>query len=222
MPALEPSPHLLEELISSRSTFEELRKRAVELAGLLSRSQATRVEEVQSLAELRTLIQSLGEAQEKRSEEEKIKQQALTVLDRVLSVEHCDDIEFPPLAECQHAARELRRAVAGVDWPDIHPDVSALAHRRHPLAEFLTLVERHLELDDDLWLLLKHAVSESFGKKLSLAAARGRLFVSEQTRIVALDEDAQDAEADQRRPIGASSGQETRSGPRGAGRHNGD
>ena len=176
-----PKPHLLDELRASRTTFEELRQRATELAGNLADSRARQTEEIESLADLKALIQSLGEAQEKRAEDEKISHQALVLLDRVLAIEHCEEVDFPPLADCQVKARELRRAIPALRWPDVHPEAAPLAHRRHPLAELLTLVERHMDLDDDLWLLLKHAVSESFGRKLSLAAARGKLFVSERT-----------------------------------------
>jgi hypothetical protein len=50
-----------------------------------------------------------------------------------------------------------------------------LAQGRHPLAELLTLVEGHDTLDDDLWLLLKHAVAENFGNALAMSADRGKL-----------------------------------------------
>lgn len=180
-----PAPYLLDELRASRTTFEELRKRATELAGVLADSRGKQADQIESLVDLKALIQSLGEAQEKRAEDEKISRQALALLDRVLAIEHCEEVDFAPLADCQLKARELRRAIASLHWPDTHPAAAALAHRRHPLAELLTLVERHMDLEDDLWLLLKHAVSESFGKKLSLAAARGKLFVSERTVLEA-------------------------------------
>ncbi len=180
-----PTLPLLEELRSSRSTFEELRKGATELAHLLADSRAKHTGQIESLVELKALIESLGEAQEKRAEDEKIHRRALALLDRILAIEHSEEVDFPPLADCQLKARELHRGIAALHWPDVHPEAAALAHRRHPLAELLTLVERHMDLEDDLWLLLKHAVSESFGKKLSLAAARGKLFVSERTDLPA-------------------------------------
>lgn len=178
-----PKPHLLDELRASRETFEELRKRATDLAGSLADARAKQADQIESLADLKALIQSLGEAQERRAEDEKLSGQALALLDRVLTIEHCEEVDFPPLADCQLKAHELRRAIAALHWPDVHPEAAALAHRRHPLAELVTLVERHMDLDDDLWLLLKHAVSESFGRKLSLAAARGKLFVSERLAL---------------------------------------
>jgi hypothetical protein len=42
----------------------------------------------------------------------------------------------------------------------------------------LTLVEGAHDLDDDLWLLLKQATVEHFGKSLAVSAARGKLTLS--------------------------------------------
>lgn len=194
-----PTPHLLDELRASRSTFVELRKRATELSGMLADARGKQAEQIESLADLKALIQSLGEAQERRAEDERINRKALALLDRILAIEHCEEGDFPALADCQLKARELRRAIAALRWPDAHPEAASLAQRRHPLAELLTLVERHMDLDDDLWLLLKHAVSESFGKKLSLAAARGKLFVSERTDLEGEPEGENDTARDHAR-----------------------
>ena len=174
-----PSPQLLKEIAESRNNFDDLRNRAVELMGLLPASEVTRPEEIGSLKELKALLQSLSEAEEKRLADQRINEQALSTLDRVLSFAHREGEHFQPLLTCQAKARELRAAIAESSWPDMHPEAVVLAQRRHPFAELLTLVEEHDRLDDDLWLVLKHAVSESFGKKLSLAAARGKLIVSD-------------------------------------------
>lgn len=100
---------------------------------------------------------------------------ALTVLDRLLSLVHRDQPDFAPLSECQAKSRALREAIHNHAGSEFHPEVTALAQGRHPLAELLTLVEGYDELDDDLWLLLKHAVAENFGKSLAMSAARGKL-----------------------------------------------
>ncbi len=170
-----PTEGLLEELATSRRNFAELRDRAIELAGLLTAAPAKTPEEIGSIKELEALLQSVTEAQAKKATDDKLRERALTVLDRILSLTHRDLPEFAPLLECQVKAEELRNAVMATAWPDTHPDTSALAHGRHPLAELLTLVEGHDDLDDDLWLLLKHAVAEGFGKSLALSAARGKL-----------------------------------------------
>ena len=173
-----PAPLLVEELTLSRNTFEDLRQRAVDLAVTLAATPRPR-EAIHSLKELKSLLQSLDEAEEKRKAEDGLKHMALGILNTILALRHREEPEFAPLRGCQEQAGELRRAIEDTAWPQIHPDMKPLATRRHPLSEFLTLIEGFDTLDDDLWLLLKHAVAESFGKALSLAAARGKIILSE-------------------------------------------
>lgn len=172
-----PAEGLLEELAASRRNFTELRDRAIELAGLLATVPAKAPEEISSIKELEALLQLVTEAQARKASDDKLRERALTVLDRILSLTHRDLLEFAPLLDCHAKARELRNAVTARAWPDVHPDTTALAQGRHPFAELLTLVEGHDDLDDDLWLLLKHAVAEGFGKSLALSAARGKLLL---------------------------------------------
>ncbi|MFO0707120.1 MAG: hypothetical protein U0412_09725 [Nitrospira sp.] len=170
-----PAESLIEEIAASRRNFTELRDRAIELMGLMSEPPAKAPEEIGSIKELEALLQMAQEAQRKRAQNEKTRLRALTVLDRILFLVHREQAEFAPLAECQAKARALREAIHDHEGHDLHPDVAALAQGRHPLAELLTLVEGYDDLDDDLWLLLKHAVAENFGKSLAMSAARGKL-----------------------------------------------
>lgn len=170
-----PSESLIEEIAASRRNFTDLRARAIELVGLLSESPKAAPEEIGSMKELEALLQLAAEAQRKRAQQEKARTRALTVLDRLLSLVHRDHPDFAPLSECQAKSRELREAIHDHTGAELHPDVTALAQGRHPLAELLTLVEGYDDLDDDLWLLLKHAVAENFGKSLAMSAARGKL-----------------------------------------------
>ena len=170
-----PSESLIEEIASSRRSFTELRDKAIELVGLLAESPAKAPEEIGSIQELEALLQLVTEAQRKKAQEEKAQLRALTILDRILSLIHRDQPDFPPLDEAKAKARTLREAIRTYDRLKSHPEVNPLAQGRHPLAELLTLVEGYEDLDDDLWLLLKHAVAENFGKSLAMSAARGKL-----------------------------------------------
>lgn len=170
-----PADSLIEEISTSRRSFMELRDRAVELAGLLAGSSPKPPDEIGSMKDLETLLQAVTDAQRKKAQEEKARVRALTVLDRILSLIHRDQPEFPPLDEAQTKAKALRDVLRVHDGPESHPDILPLAQGRHPLAELLTLVEGYEDLDDDLWLLLKHAVAENFGKSLAMSAARGKL-----------------------------------------------
>lgn len=170
-----PSESLIEEIATSRRNFTELRAKAIELAGLMSETSNPAAEEIGSMKELEALLQVAAEVQRKRAQQEKARMRALTVLDRLLSLVHRDLPDFAPLSECQAKSRTLREAIHDHAGAEPHPDVAALAQGRHPLAELLTLVEGCNDLDDDLWLLLKHAVAENFGKSLAMSAARGKL-----------------------------------------------
>lgn len=170
-----PSESLIEEIISSRRSFTELRDKAIELVSLLAESPAKAPEEIGTIKDLEVFLQFVTDAQRKRAQEEKARLRALRILDRILSLVHGGQPDFPPLNEAQARARALRDTLRAHDGPDPHPDVVPLAQGRHPLAELLTLVEGYEDLDDDLWVLLKHAVAENFGKSLAISAARGKL-----------------------------------------------
>jgi hypothetical protein len=168
---------MVDELMASRKGFAELRDRAVELAGLLAAPPTKTPEEISSMKDLEALVQLVAEAQEKRAADDKMRLRALTVLDRILCLVHRDTADFPSLHECQAKARELRDAITGHLGADLHPEALSLAQGRHPFSELLTLIEGHEDLDDDLWLLLKNAVTGGFGKPLALSAARGKLLI---------------------------------------------
>ena len=113
-------------------------------------------------------------------QEEQDRVRTFTVLDRLLSLKHRDQADFPPLEAVRAKAKILRDELRA-HGTNVHPDLILLAQGRHPLAELLTLVEGHDDLDDDLWLLLKHAVAEHFGNALALSAARGKLSLGRHT-----------------------------------------
>lgn len=170
-----PSDALVDEIVQSRRSFIELRDRALELVGLFAGSPAKPVDGIDTMKDLEALLQLVVENQRKKAAEEKARVRALTVLDRILSLIHRERPDFAPLTDVHAAARLLRDAIRAHPGPDQHPDVLTLSQGRHPLAELLTLVEGYEDLDDDLWLLLKHAVAEHFGKSLAMSAARGKL-----------------------------------------------
>jgi hypothetical protein len=179
-----PPEGLIGEVATSLRSFTELRDKALELVRLLTESSVETPQAIGSLRDLEALLQMVTEAQWKEEQEEKAHLRALSILDRILSLMHSKDPEFPPLNDVQSKARALRETLCTYRSSEVHPDATALAQGRHPLTEFLTLVEGHDNLEDDIWLLLKHAVAEHFGKSLAISAARGRLFPSP-TRLTA-------------------------------------
>jgi len=171
-----PSEDLIDAITLTRRSFQELRAKAIDLVGLLGHSSTTIPEDIGSVKDLEALLQAVTDAQRKRAQGEKVRLRALTILDHILSLIHREQPEFPPLGVIQTEAKALREMLRASEDPDVHPEANALAQGRHPLAEFLTLVEGHNQLDDDLWLLLQHAVAEHFGKPLAMSAARGKLY----------------------------------------------
>lgn len=170
-----PSESLIDQIATSRRSFNELRDKALELVCLLAASAPKAPGEIESIKDLEALLQLVTEAQRKKAQEEKARLRALTILDRLLSLIHREQADFHPLEEVQSKAKALRDQLRTHTGADVHPDIIPLAQGRHPLAELLTLAEGYESLDDDLWLLLKHAVAENFGKSLAMSAARGKL-----------------------------------------------
>jgi len=170
-----PPDTTVDEIATSCRNFKELRDKALEIVDILAGTTPSMPTAASSLKELDALIQFATEVQRKKLYEEKSRLRALTILDRILSLIHRTRPEFLPLHEIQIQAKTLQETLRGYKGQDIHPDINLLAQGRHPMAEFLTLVEGHEDLEDDLWLLLTHAVEEHFGKSLAMSAARGKL-----------------------------------------------
>ena len=176
-----PSESMMDQITTSRRSFNELREQALELVCLLAASTATTPAEVESIKDVETLLEFMAAAQRKKTQEEQDRIRAFTVLDRLLSLIHRDQADFPPLEAVRAKAKALRDQLRAHNGTDVHPDLILLAQGRHPFAELVTLAEGYNDLDDDLWLLLKHAVAEHFGRPLALSAARGRLCLGRHT-----------------------------------------
>ena len=185
-----PPNTVVDEIITSCRSFKELRNKALELVDILAGTSPSMPTAASSMKELDALIQCATEVQRKKLHEEKSRLRALTILDRILSLIHRTQPEFLPLHEIQVQAKTLQETLRSYQGQDIHPDINMLAQGRHPMAEFLTLVEGHEDLEDDLWLLLTHAVEEHFGKSLAMSAARGKLCTA--TTRIAIDNSSAD------------------------------
>jgi hypothetical protein len=170
-----PQDLVVNEIQTSCRSFHDLRDKSLELVDLLTETPTTSPTEAMPRKGIETLLQFATEAQRKSVHEEKSRVRAMTILDRILSLIHRDHADFFPLHEVQMKAKALRDKLKFDESPEAYSEATLLAQGRHPLAELLTLVEGHKDLEDDLWLLLKHAVEESFGKTLAMSAARGKL-----------------------------------------------
>jgi hypothetical protein len=173
---------LLRDLANSAERFEEIKWEVLKLSESVAGLPHT--SELGSISDLRSFMVSVSDVTEKQTAHRNLQQAAGGVLEQVLSVTHVDGVEFAPLLQCQEKARELRNSIAETVWPNIHPDVDALARGQHVFAEFVKLVSSHDRLDDEEWGRLQDLVGDSFGKPLGLAASRGRLIISTSTASV--------------------------------------
>ncbi|MEE8302657.1 MAG: hypothetical protein V3S24_09510 [Candidatus Tectomicrobia bacterium] len=173
-----PPKALIEGLATARSDFEVFQSRILAVAQSLELQSIPEPDDLASLVDLESLLHTVVQAKEEREETEKIRQGALTVLDRVFIIDHRDSGQFAPLIDIHKKAHDLRDAVSNCRWTDLHPDTQVLADGHHAFSALLSLAELPEELDDDQWARLQGIVAQSFGKPMSVAAARGKLFLT--------------------------------------------
>ncbi len=180
-PGALPPTALAEELNGLRTAFEAVRAGVLERASVLSLTIPNGA--LDTLKEVATLLEAVGDAEQRREQWAERTVPALAVLDRVLGLSHVSEPEFAPLVACQAKARALKEAI--VDSPgsdDLQVKVDELAELDHPFAYLVTMAERAEGISDDLWESLFEAVSLAFGKPLAAAAARSRIVLGDGER----------------------------------------
>ncbi len=177
-PGIPISEKLISELAESREKFIELRAKVLSLAETLGVPLSKNLEEIVSLKDIKSLLEEIDLAEEKRLALTKVRENALMVLERVLAIAHRDNSDFPPLQECQKKAQDLKIAISESQEFNLHPESQNLADGNHPFSHLLTLIERGDELDDDTCTSLQDSVDKLFSKRLSVAALRGNLVIS--------------------------------------------
>jgi hypothetical protein len=179
-----PTKTLIDEINASRHSFADLCARGIALAEAFALTPTPRPEAIVSLGDLKALLQTLTEAEEKRKVARELSQQALAILDRLYAIKHREREVFGPLAECQMRATVLRNAIAETPWPKIHPSVEDLTKADNPFVALLMLIERGEELDDDQCIRCQDSVERAFSKPLAVAALRGKLTLFSETMAV--------------------------------------
>lgn len=106
---------------------------------------------------------------------EVVRRAALAALDNVVRLGARDGTDDLPLKECQALALRLREAIAQSPANALPPEAPGLAAGTHALAGLLSLVGGVKSLSDVQWASAHASVSDSFGRPLAVAAARGRL-----------------------------------------------
>ena len=170
-----PAKALIDELAASRISFAELCTRGVALAEALAFSPPPKPETIVSLGDLKLLLQTLAQAEEKRNAAKEISRRALATLDRLYALKHREREVFAPLAECQMRATVLRNTIAETPWPNLHPSAEELGRDDNPFVVLLTLVEHGESLEDELCMKLHDIIERTFSRPLAIAAVRGKL-----------------------------------------------
>ena len=166
--------NLIEELAAYRQEFANLRQKVL----ALGKSNSSQLD-VASLRDLESLVKSIIAS----NSQDEVREEALTILNRVLTITHREQSDFAPLKACHQKAEELRRAISSSPVGTLHPNTKAVAERKHPVAAVLTLVEQQENLEDDQWVALEEEVAAAFGKQLAVAISRGKLTVPAPTKI---------------------------------------
>lgn len=176
-PGIPISQKLIQELDESHKKFIQLRDKVLEVAEYLAVSTTLKVEEIGSLADIKSVLELVDLAEKEKSAIALVRDSALRVLERILAIAHRVESNFQSLLECQEKARELQRAISESHESDLHPDTQLLADGNHPFCKLLTLIAEWEEADDERLDSLHDAVSESFGRTLAMAAVRGKLMI---------------------------------------------
>jgi hypothetical protein len=173
-----PAESLIDEMTKLRTDFVDVRQRVLEAARSLSIN-APGMSEIDSLKSLEpvveTVIQALA-AQEKKAAMAEARTRVLAVLDRVLTVSHVDGPNFPALAQCLTKAKEIRAAAMDPKAFDSE-QAPAFLESTPSFAALLSIIEGRDALDDEKFAALDETVTQSFGRTMAVAAARGKLVI---------------------------------------------
>jgi tetratricopeptide (TPR) repeat protein len=110
-------------------------------------------------------------------EADKKRAQALSILERILTLQTRDADDRVALEQCQVRAQELHQIISESLASEAPPVVEQLARGEHPFACLLALVD-DVEADDGQRADLRRAVGWAFGPSLAESAARARFFLA--------------------------------------------
>src|SRR2546426_1789523 len=173
-----PPETLVDEIAKVRTDFVDVRHRVLEAARSLSIN-VPAMSEIDSIRALEPVLETVAQAQaaeEKKAALAEARARVMAVLDRVLTVTHMDGPNFAALVQCLTKAREIRQAAQDPKAFDIE-NTPAFLESIPSFAALLSIIEGRDALDDEKFAVLDEAVTQSFGRTLAVAAARGKLAI---------------------------------------------
>jgi hypothetical protein len=172
-----PDPIIADAIYAANKDFADIRAQALHIWISLSPRAGARSEKIKSINELEFLLGKILEIHQSKFTYQEQCQQALGVLDRVLSLYYEGELSFAPLEDLKSQAQVLRQEFIDLPWPHIHQEVQALAQGNHDLAGIVLFITEGNDLDDDNWLLLHDYIFDAFDKKLATALYRGKILM---------------------------------------------
>lgn len=160
---------LLAELTNYQQDFNTLKSQVLELA----KSQEIPTKILISLKDIENTFSHITSSNQSANNDA---EEAIALLNRVLSLSHKEDNNFAPLQSVKAKAQELLKAVSQAGKN--HPDIKSLMTGSHPVAAVLKMVEEQDKLEDEQWLALEEKVTTAFDKKLVLAINRTKLVLT--------------------------------------------
>ncbi|MDY6939947.1 MAG: hypothetical protein SWY16_20120 [Cyanobacteriota bacterium] len=176
-----PPIELANELISCCQQFISLRQKVRQEAKLSGILPIPKEKALDSLRKLDMLLKKTVDRinQQQEAEITRIQIDALSVLDRVLAIDHSENSEFPSLVQCQEQARELQQTISQPET-QLPSEAEMLASGEHPWVALLKLISDRESPDYEYVEELRGTVAQSLGMSLAIAALTGQLtFVSE-------------------------------------------
>jgi hypothetical protein len=173
-----PPESVVDEIAKVRTDFADVRHRVLEAARSLSLTVPSMAEldSVRALEPVLTTVVQAIAAEEKKAALNEARTRVMTVLDRVLTISHTDGPNFAALVSCLAKAKEIRQAAQDPKAYDAE-NAPAFLDSIPAFAALLSIIEGRDALDDEKFAVLDEAVTQSFGRTLAVAAARGKLAI---------------------------------------------
>ncbi|MGB3401737.1 MAG: hydrogenase [Microcoleaceae cyanobacterium] len=158
------SESLLAELVKYSRDFNQVRQQLTIETGKVPTTEVS----------LNDLKQSINN-QVQRTDDSRLRQNSLKLLDGILSLAHKDQENYQPLQPLKQQALQLKSVISTATEP-IPEAAEELASGQHPFSALLTLVKQQDRLSDSQWVVLEEKVAEAFGKTLAVAISRGKIY----------------------------------------------
>ena len=173
-----PPESVVDEIAKARTDFADVRHRLLEAARSLSLNvpAMAEIDGVKALEPLLANVVQAVAAEEKKAALNEARTRVMTVLDRVLTISHTDGPNFAALVQCVTKAKEIRQAAQDPKAYDAD-NAPAFLDSIPAFAALLSIIEGRDALDDEKFAVLDEAVTQSFGRTLAVAAARGKLAI---------------------------------------------